>query len=114
HIAGQKMACCERCFAIYTSILVAGLVVALLRRTVRRPQPPIVALLILPAAIDGFGQLIGLWQSTPATRVLTGALLGIAISWVLLAYLQRGFAGIRSQLEKTFARLSAAGLTRPL
>src|SRR5262249_9050103 len=32
HIAGQKMACCERCFAIYTSILVAGLVVALLRR----------------------------------------------------------------------------------
>ena len=68
----------------------------------------------MPVAVDGGAQLIGLWESTAATRVLSGTLLGIAICWFLLPYLDSGFTRIRLQLETLFARLVSEGRTQPL
>jgi uncharacterized membrane protein len=113
-VLGEKMACCQRCAAIYGSIMLVGLIFALVRGRVRRPSLIEVALLAMPVAVDGGAQLAGLWESTPATRVLSGSFLGVAICWLLLPYLETGFAQIQERLETLFARLVAEGRARPL
>jgi uncharacterized membrane protein len=113
-VLGEKMACCQRCAAIYGSIMLFGLIFALVRGRVRRPHLTEVALLSMPVVVDGGAQLAGLWESTPGTRVLSGTFLGVAVCWLLLPYLEAGFARMRAQLETLFARLVAEGRARPL
>jgi uncharacterized membrane protein len=113
-LMGEKLACCERCAAIYGSILVVGLLFAAARIRFRKPFLYEVALLALPAAVDGGAQALGMWQSTPGSRVLSGLFLGVAICWSALPYLDTGFQRIREQLEALFSRLAAEGRARPL
>ncbi len=79
---GWKMAICERDFAIYLSVLIAGLVYAR-HRHVTALGVPLYVMLILPMAIDGFTQLFGWRESTWELRVLTGALFGLASVWLI-------------------------------
>jgi uncharacterized membrane protein len=111
---GEKMPCCERCAAIYGSIALVGLLFALAHGRVRAPHISEVALLSIPLIFDGAAQLVGLWESTPATRVMTGVIFGVAICWLLLPYLDTGFARMRRQIESLFTRLVAEGRARPL
>ncbi len=115
HLWGHQVACCERCIAIYGAMAVIAWVFAFGALGHGKPQPLAAMFLAAPAAVDGFGQLAGVWHSTTATRMLTGALLGVAMAWLLLSFLAPGFATMRTQLEARFARLVAAGLVeRPL
>lgn len=114
HLFGQKLACCERCAAIYGSIALIGLIFAFIRTRLRRPAFYEVGLLALPMLVDGLGQGAGLWNSTAGSRVLSGFLFGIAVMWFLLPYLESGFAKTRLQIETLFARLVAEGRTTPL
>lgn len=114
HLLGEKMACCQRCAAIYASMLLFGLVFSLIRGRLGRPRLGELALLAAPAVVDGGAQLAGLWESSAASRVLSGTLLGAAICWFLLPYLDAGFARIRTQIETLFAKLVAEGRARPL
>lgn len=111
---GEKMACCQRCAAIYGSILIVGLLFAAIRGRVRKPFLYEVGLLALPAIVDGGAQAIGLWQSSPGSRVLSGMFLGTAICWLALPFLESGFQRIRAQLELLFNRLVAEGRANPL
>lgn len=83
---GYKTAMCQRCIAMFGVILVAGLLYAIKRRRVGVVKPLSwwsVALLLVPVAVDGGGQLIGLWESTWWSRSVTGMLFGIAwVGWV--------------------------------
>jgi uncharacterized membrane protein len=80
---GFKVAYCERDFAIYTSVLLAGLLYAALRRRAR-PLPWAVFLVCLaPIAVDGFSQLFGWRESSWELRTLTGALTGFAGVWLV-------------------------------
>jgi uncharacterized membrane protein len=114
HLFGEKLACCERCAAIYGALLVVGLLFAFLRGGFRGPRLSDLVALALPAAVDGGAQALGLWQSTAATRVLSGAMLGGAMCWWLLPWLACGFARMRLQIETLFARLVAEGRAHPL
>lgn len=114
HLNGEKMACCERCAAIYAGMALFGLLFLIARGRIARLGWRGFALAALPMAIDGLTQLIGLRESSTLLRVLTGALFGIGLVWLLLPYLEVGFADMRAQLERRFARLVAQGRTRPL
>lgn len=117
HLYGERMACCQRCFAIYGGFLVAGLFFAYLRSASPAPRPlrPVwAALLCAPLILDGFVQLGGAWESTAATRVASGLLFAVAVSWFLLPYLERGFSQMRRDLERLFSRLVAQGRAAPL
>lgn len=114
HLYGEKMACCERCAAIYAGMALFGLLFLIARGRIARLGWRGFALAALPMAIDGLTQLIGLRESSTLLRVLTGALFGIGLVWLLLPYLEVGFADMRAQLERRFARLVAQGRTRPL
>jgi len=106
---GYKVAFCERDTAMYAGWLLAGLAFGLLRRpdsrtcsggmTSTRGAPscglrPLswrwLLLTMLPMAIDGTGQLFGLWESTWWLRVATGLLFAAGTVWFAYPLLEQG------------------------
>jgi uncharacterized membrane protein len=89
---GYKLAVCERCTGIYTAWLFFGILFSLARsRLAPLPARAFLALLA-PVAIDGVGQLVGLWSSSWQGRLITGALFSLAIVWLTYPYLEKGMA----------------------
>ncbi len=97
---GWKVALCERDVAIYGSMLVAGMVFALLRGRVRRLPLPVFVLFVVPIAVDGLSQLFGLRTSNWWLRTLTGALFGVGVVWLVYPYIQESMDDIRLNIEK--------------
>jgi uncharacterized membrane protein len=101
HLAGEKLAFCERDVAIVSAAVLAGLVFAVVRH--RQSLPSIgfgaVVALALPMAVDGGTQLVGLRESTPELRVLTGTLFSLGLSWFVLPHLDSGFATVRDEIR---------------
>lgn len=83
---GFKVAICQRDIAIYGAVLLAGLGYTVLRRRLRQPQLWVYLLLLIPIAVDGLTQLVGLRESNWALRTLTGALFGAASVWFAYPY----------------------------
>ncbi len=100
---GFKMAVCERDIAVYGSMVVAGVVFNWLRR-LRPLSVRGFLLLIVPMAVDGGGQFIGLWSSTWITRGITGALFGVACIALTYPYLERGMREVRAETSATLQR----------
>ncbi len=109
---GHQVGFCHRCAAMYTSIVVAGLLFGLLRRYIRPTSLKIAGLLLLPMLLDGGTHMIadlfslgfrggGDAIGTPNfwLRMITGVLVGVAM--LLVVYprverdLARGFAPAR-------------------
>ena len=86
---GYKVAFCERDVAIYAAMLLTGLLYARVRGRLRPPSLPVIGCLILPIALDGFTQLLGLRESTWQLRAATGALFGVAFVWLMYPQLER-------------------------
>ena len=61
--AGFKVALCQRDVAIYASVVVAGLLFGLLRRRVKSPSVKVYVLFLIPLAVDGLSQMVGLRES---------------------------------------------------
>lgn len=96
---GHQMAFCQRCTAIYWTMLFSGLAFVRLRRQRLPPLPwHWYFLAILPIAIDGFTQLFGWRESTWLLRGVTGSLFGAATVWVAFPHLQASFDEIVSEL----------------
>lgn len=90
-IFGYQTCLCSRCLAIYTSILFAGAVLALVRnRGLIRSIPWYLwVLAMVPMALDGGTQLFGLRESNLALRLLTGSIFGIATAWFLFPQIEK-------------------------
>jgi uncharacterized membrane protein len=92
YIAGHQMCLCARCLAIYSSLLVGGLVLAVLRERGQPIRPiswPMWVVGALPMALDGGTQLFGLRESDWFLRLLTGAIFGLATAWFALPQLHQ-------------------------
>lgn len=76
-VNGNQMPFCSRCTAIWLGLAV-GLGVMLFY-TVKLNGRFLVIILagLVPIAIDGVGQLFGLWESTNLLRVITGLAAGV-------------------------------------
>jgi len=99
-IWGHQMAFCQRCTAIYGSVLVGGMLFPVVRRWLKPLPWKLYLVLNVPLALDGLIQLLGLWESTPIRRVLTGSLFGLSSVWLCYPYLEQGFADIRTEIEE--------------
>lgn len=87
YIAGHQVCLCQRCLAIFTSMLLGGLLLAVLRgRNLRLPMLPWQgwAFAMLPMAVDGVTQMVGLRESNLTLRLITGILFGLATAWFAL------------------------------
>jgi uncharacterized membrane protein len=118
HLAGHPLAVCARCTGLYSGFAGASLVYPLVR-SLRRTDTPARRWLLLaavPMAIDVGLDVLGVWQNTHLSRLVTGLLLGsIAAFFVipglmdLLNYNWRGFSLRRT--EKAEAVISPAPRT---
>lgn len=107
-IFGRQMAVCSRCFAIYASFLLGGLLFYFLRGRLK-PLPIVFFILAcVPMGIDGMAQLFGIplprgigpgfvlvWTtlSDNGLRVVTGAIFGLGSALFVLPYMERIFEG---------------------
>ncbi|MGC8779314.1 MAG: DUF2085 domain-containing protein [Anaerolineae bacterium] len=103
---GYKVAICERDVAIYGSLLLGGLLFGVVRqhcaaRGLRMPRLPIKAYLIalVPLAVDGGTQLVGLRESTWLLRLITGGLFGLATVWLAYPYVAEAMAEAAGDLQ---------------
>ena len=103
---GHQVGFCHRCAAMYTSIVVAGLLFGLLRRYIRPTSLKIAGLLLLPMLLDGGTHLIddlfglgfrggGDAIGTPNfwLRMITGVLVGVAMLLVVYPRVEHDLAG---------------------
>jgi uncharacterized membrane protein len=100
-VLGFKVAVCQRDVAIYGMMFVAGLLFGLLRRKLKPLSLKAFGLMILPMAIDGLGQLFGLWTSTWGSRLATGALFGLGCVWLAYPHLDRGMSEVHEEMNAT-------------
>jgi len=87
YLLGHQVCLCERCLAIYSTMLLAGVLLAVLphlRRSLRPLDWRLWLLLILPMALDGGTQLLGWHESDVFLRTLTGFLFGLSSAWFIL------------------------------
>lgn len=92
YIAGYQMCLCSRCLAIYSSLLIGGLFLAMYRRRpffeIRPLNWKLWVLGMLPMALDGGTQLFGWHESNVYLRLLTGAIFGICTAWFVLPQIE--------------------------
>ena len=97
---GYKIAVCQRDLAMYTGLLVFGLIYSAARRKiVKIPLWVWFVCGVIPLAIDGLTQLGGsisfvrellpLRESTAFLRTLTGGLFGVFTGWFVFPYLEK-------------------------
>ncbi len=108
---GYKMAYCERDVAMYSSMFLASVAFAFVRKRLK----PLnwrwyVALAIVPMLLDGGTQLIMLRESDPLLRVITGVLFGVLSVWLIYPYVEDAmretYAQTSQQLSRVNERLS--------
>jgi uncharacterized membrane protein len=89
-IGGYQMCLCSRCLAIYSSVLLGGLLLALVRgqRDVRALDWRFWLLAMVPMALDGGTQLFGWRESNLGLRLLTGVIFGLATAWFMLPQIE--------------------------
>ncbi len=89
HCAGEKLAVCSRCSAIYAGFLL-GVLVYPFFRPVGRPHAPSRTMLLValaPMAVDVLLGFTGLHDATIGTRLITGGIFGVLIPFVVLPVL---------------------------
>ena len=92
---GQKMAYCQRDTAIYGAMLLGGVAYARNRGSDGLPFWGFL-LLALPVAIDGGLATVGVRESTPLLRTLTGVLFGLATAGFVYPLMDRALGSLRS------------------
>ncbi|MBM4429408.1 MAG: DUF2085 domain-containing protein [Chloroflexi bacterium] len=96
---GYKIALCERDMAIFSALFLTGLAFALVRHRLQPLSARAFAVLCLPIAIDGLGQLLTLWDSTWWSRVFSGGLFGVACAWLAYPHIEAGMNQVRRAME---------------
>ncbi len=88
-VKGFELAACARDSAVYFAMLIGALALPFFEKIESREVPPVIYLIIaiIPLALDGAGQLIGLWESTNLMRIVTGSFAGFAVPIYLLPIL---------------------------
>jgi uncharacterized membrane protein len=105
---GYKVAFCERDIAIYSGILLFGILFAIFRRKIKSIHWLVWILIgIVPIGIDGFSQLISqspfylipFRESTPILRTLTGLLFGFLTAWFGYPYVEESMVENRKYMD---------------
>jgi uncharacterized membrane protein len=114
---GNQLAVCQRCAAIYIAFLAGTIAYPFIMKKDRMLDRMWLIIAIIPLAIDGFGQLIGFWESDPLKRVLTGSIVGavgpfyvipgtIGTVWTIKKNIKEKYYKKRNE-EKTNAKRNA-------
>lgn len=89
-LGGVPLALCHRCMGVAAGLVLGALALPLLARA--RPEERARRLLpasLVPLALDWGAGVLGLWANTPESRLLTGAVFGLAAGAVYAGALAR-------------------------
>lgn len=88
-VLGYKFPVCARDVAIYGAMILGGLVFPFVRKVDDKIAPPLIYFIIalVPIALDGGTQLIGIRESTNDLRLITGFIAGIVVPFYLIPIL---------------------------
>ncbi len=92
HLGGVALAVCHRCYGMYAALALGALAFPFFRRWdawASRHAGAVLLLAALPAAADWTLGATGLWTNTPASRLFTGALFGLAAGFYFARALAR-------------------------
>ena len=93
-INGNQLFVCARDTGVYLGVLFALLMIYVLKEHKHRDiDIRLILLLVLPLAVDGTSQLLGLWEGSNPLRVATGLLAGTGIGYLLVTPLLGGKEG---------------------
>jgi uncharacterized membrane protein len=108
-IAGALLPVCARCTGIYLGFLAGWSLRMFKRGPTRDRRLPAVFLLtgIAPLVIDGFANWVGIFNTPPAARLVTGLLFGIAAARALWPELLPALAAVK--LTRSAPARAAAG-----
>jgi uncharacterized membrane protein len=108
-LLGQQICYCDRCLGIYTTLFFATVVFSLLRRYVKPLPWQMYPVFVIPMAVDGLTQMLGLRHSGFELRVITGSLFAIGSAWLVFPYLERGFQDVVTVLSQRLKPDSSPG-----
>jgi uncharacterized membrane protein len=109
---GYKVALCQRDIAIYGGLLLAGLVFGLVRSRLKPLSWKIFLVAgVMPMMVDGGYQLVahmvpgllGVHETIPALRTLTGFLFGAGLMWLTYPHIQAGMDEMNEELQQKLA-----------
>ncbi|TAK22177.1 MAG: DUF2085 domain-containing protein [Chloroflexota bacterium] len=110
-LLGQQVAFCQRDTAIYLSMVVGGVLYARQRAWTRGLPWWAYVLASLPIALDGGAATLGLRESTPLLRSVTGAMFGLATTWFVYPLMDRSLAQLGPAARTTIRLETALELT---
>jgi len=86
HIGGAAFGVCARCFGIYAGFLAGALIYPLVRdlRSPLMPSRRVLALALAPMLFDVGCGMLGVYDNTNLTRVITGGIFGLAAPCFIL------------------------------
>lgn len=99
---GYKLPVCSRDVAIYLSMLVGLLVLPFVRKIESEnwPNKWFLVAAAVPIAIDGTTQALGLRESDNFLRIITGAIIGVALPFYILPMLNSLCSFILEKVQK--------------
>jgi uncharacterized membrane protein len=97
---GYKMAYCQRDTAMYSSMLLTGMIFGLVRHRLKPLPFALYLILLAPWAVDGLAQFLGFYESTWQLRTITGSLFGLATVWFAYPYLEAGMGDLRHTINE--------------
>jgi len=89
YIFGHQLGLCARNLSIYSSMFLGSLIFVLSKKSLPGIPWWLWILMILPMALDGLTQMVGLRESTWELRLITGTLFGLGSAWFILPYMQK-------------------------
>ena len=82
-INGNQMPFCSRCTAIWVGLAVGLFVMLFYKIELNQRFLFIIIFSLVPIGVDGVGQLIGFWESSNLSRVITGLIIGVPVGFAL-------------------------------
>ena len=77
HLHGVQLAVCHRCFGVYLGLASGPLAMLILGRWNGVGTRLLIALSLVPLSVDWGLDVAGLWNNTPCSRMVTGAVFGL-------------------------------------
>lgn len=99
---GYPFPVCARDIGIYLAALASGILLFFLKKSDAKeiPNPLFFILALVPIALDGGTQLIGLRESSNLLRLITGGIAGFAFSFYCVPLMNRAFAKKNGKKDK--------------
>jgi len=94
---GFKTAICQRDIAIYGAVLATGLCFNIVRHRLMPLNFKLYIVCLIPIAVDGLTQLVGLHQSNWWLRTVTGALFGGASIWLAYPHVEAAMRDVLTE-----------------